>query len=63
MANSNVMPELINNYQIFNDAKRLLGVSGEVELPNLESLTESLEVAGHLGNSKSRQLGSISPLS
>ncbi|MDE7017170.1 MAG: phage major tail tube protein [Lachnospiraceae bacterium] len=49
MANSNVMPELINNYQIFNDAKRLLGVSGEVELPNLESLTESLEVAGALG--------------
>ena len=49
MALGNVMPELINNYQIFNDADRLLGVSGEIELPSLEALTESLEVAGALG--------------
>ena len=49
MANSNVMPELINNFQIFNDTNRLLGISGEVELPSLEALTESLEVAGALG--------------
>lgn len=49
MANGNVMPELINNFQIFNDTNRLLGISGDVELPSLEALTESLEVAGALG--------------
>lgn len=49
MALGNVMPELINNYQIFNDADRLLGVSGEIELPSLEAITETLDVAGSLG--------------
>ena len=49
MATANIMPELINNYQIFNDAERLLGISGEIELPNLEAITETLDVAGSLG--------------
>lgn len=49
MALGKVMPELINNYQIFNDANRLLGISGETELPSLEAITDSLEVAGALG--------------
>lgn len=49
MGLGNVMPELINNYQIFNDANRMLGISGETELPSLEAMTESLEVAGGLG--------------
>ena len=49
MALGNVMPELINNYQIFNDVNRLLGISGEIELPSLEAITETLDVAGSLG--------------
>lgn len=50
MALGNVMPELINSYQIFGEInRRLLGVSGEVEMPDLEALTESLEVSGALG--------------
>lgn len=49
MALGNVMPELINNYQIFNDVNRMLGISGETELPSLEAMTESVEVAGGLG--------------
>ena len=44
MATGNVMPELINNYQVFNDANRLLGISGEIELPSLEAITETLDV-------------------
>lgn len=49
MVLGNVMPELINNYQIFNDVNRLLGISGEIELPSLEAITETLDVAGSLG--------------
>ena len=33
----NILPEVINHYNIYNDAKRLIGVSGEVELPELEA--------------------------
>lgn len=49
---SNIMPELINNYQVFDDTtktRRLLGVTGEVELPSLESITDTIEAAGGLG--------------
>lgn len=45
---ANVIPELINGYNVYLSG-RVLGVSGEVELPSLESITETVEVAGILG--------------
>lgn len=66
MASSNIMPELINNYQVFDDTTkthRLLGVTGEVELPSLESITDSIEVSGGLVSLKHLQLGSMLLLS
>lgn len=44
----NMIPELINAYNIYL-AGKLIGVSGETELPELESLTETIEAAGVLG--------------
>lgn len=44
----NMIPELINAYNVYLSGK-LLGVSGEVELPELEALTETIEAAGVLG--------------
>lgn len=44
----NMVPELINAYNVYLSG-RLLGVSGEVELPELEALTETIEAAGVLG--------------
>lgn len=44
----NMVPELINAYNVYLFG-RLLGVSGEVELPGLEALTETMEQAGVLG--------------
>lgn len=44
----NMIPELINAYNVYLSG-RLLGVSGEVELPELEALTETIEAAGVLG--------------
>lgn len=49
---SNMIPELINSYQVFDDTvktHRLLGVSGEIELPSFESITDTIDVAGGLG--------------
>lgn len=45
-----VIPELLNHYNIYNDkAKKLVGISGEVELGELEALTDTIEGAGVLG--------------
>lgn len=44
----NMVPEVINSYNVYNGST-LLGVSGEVELPELEALTETIEAAGVLG--------------
>lgn len=47
---SAVIPELLNHYNIYNDkAKKLVGISGEVELGELEALTDTIEGAGVLG--------------
>ena len=46
----NMVPELLNAYNVYlGDENDLLGVSGEVELPEMEALTETIEVAGVLG--------------
>jgi P2 family phage contractile tail tube protein len=46
---SNVIPEVINSYNVYKDGNKLIGVSGEVELPELEALTDTIEGAGILG--------------
>lgn len=44
-----LLPELINNYNLYNKGSQWVGVTGDVELPPLESLTETMEGAGMLG--------------
>lgn len=44
-----LLPELINNYNVYNKGQQWVGVTGDVELPDLESLTETMEGAGMLG--------------
>lgn len=45
-----VIPEVLNHYNVYDDkAKKLIGISGEIELPELEALTDTLEGAGILG--------------
>ena len=44
-----LLPELINNYNVYNGGNQWVGVTGDVELPSLESLTETMEGAGMLG--------------
>ena len=44
----NMIPELINSYNVYL-VGRVLGVSGEVELPALEAITDTIEAAGVLG--------------
>lgn len=44
----NMIPELVNAYNVYLTG-RLLGVSGECELPKLEAMTDTVEAAGVLG--------------
>ena len=45
-----IIPEVINNYNIYDDkARKMSGISGEVELPELEAITDTVEAAGILG--------------
>lgn len=45
-----IIPEVINNYNIYDDkAIKMIGISGEVELPELEAITDTVEAAGILG--------------
>ena len=39
-----VIPEVLNHYNVYNDkAKKLIGISGEIELGELEALTDTLD--------------------
>ena len=40
MAAGLIIPELLNHYNVYNDANKLVGVSGDVELPDFEAITE-----------------------
>ena len=44
----NMIPELLNSYNVYLSG-RLLDVSGEVELPEMEAMAETVEAAGVLG--------------
>ena len=57
----NVLPEVLNNFNIYDDkAKKLIGVSGEVELPELEAITDTLEGCGVLGEIEDPVTGQFS---
>lgn len=47
---TNIIPEVISNYNVYdNDANALVGISGEIPLPNFEALTTTMSGAGLLG--------------
>lgn len=44
------VPEVINNYNVYNKGNVLVGVSGAVTLPSFNAITEEVSGAGILGN-------------
>lgn len=46
---ANAIPEKVVNYNVYDDTEKLVGVTGEVTLPNLEAMTETISGAGILG--------------
>lgn len=60
---SNPIPEKIVNYNVYDDTNKLVAVTGEVTLPNLEPLTETVSGAGILGEYDSVSIGHFGPMS
>lgn len=54
---TNPIPEKVVNYNVYDDTEKLVGLSGEVALPNLEAMTETVSGAGMLGEYESANPG------
>ena len=58
-----VIPEVLNHYNVYDDkAKKLIGVSGEIELGELEAITDTIEGAGVLGEIEDPVTGQFSSI-
>lgn len=44
-----VIPEVLNHYNVYKSGTKLIGISGEIELPELEAITDTIEGAGVIG--------------
>lgn len=51
------VPEVINNYNVYNNGNVLVGVSGAVTLPSLDAITEEVSGAGILGTYETSVIG------
>ena len=47
---ASIIPEVLNHFNIYNGANALVGVSGEVELPELEAITDTVEGTGQFSS-------------
>ncbi len=59
---TNPIPEKVVNFNVYNEAEKLVGVSAEVTLPNLEAMTETISGAGIAGEFESPTPGHFGSL-
>lgn len=55
-------PEVINNFNVYNDANRVVGTTGDVKLPDLQGMTAAISGAGILGEYNTAILGQFQSL-
>ena len=46
------IPEVIHDFNIYNTGSKIIGLTGEVALPDFEAMTETISGAGILGDVK-----------
>ncbi len=54
-----VFPEVINNFNVYNDANRVMGTTGEIALPDLRFITAEISGAGILGSYNTAIIGAV----
>lgn len=52
-----VFPEVINNFRVYNDAARVMGTTGEINLAELQAVTAQVSGAGILGEYSTSVVG------
>lgn len=62
MASGTILPEVLNHFNIYNRGTKLIGVSGEVELPDFEAITDTIEGSGVLGELEDPVTGQFSSM-
>jgi len=58
-----VFPEVINNFNVYNDANRVVGTTGEISLVSLQAMTAAISGAGILGEYNTAVTGMFQSLS
>lgn len=58
----NVLPEVLNHYNVYKKGNKLFGISGELELGELEAITDTIEGAGVIGEIEDPVTGQFSSI-
>ncbi len=58
-----VFPEVINNFNVYNDANRIVGTTGEISLATLQAITAEVSGAGILGSYNTAVVGMFQSMS
>lgn len=58
-----VFPEVINNFRVYNDAARVMGTTGEINLAELQAMTATVSGAGILGEYTTSVVGMFQSMS
>ncbi len=56
------VPEVINNFNVYNNGNKLIGISGSHTLPNFDAITETMAGAGVLGEYETSMVGNFSSM-
>ena len=56
-------PEVINNFNVYNGANKLVGVSGEVSLAEMQAMTAEVSGAGIMGSYNTAVVGMFQSMS
>lgn len=62
MGNTANIPEIINNFNAYNNGNVLIGVTGSVALPTFDAITETISGAGILGEYETGVVGMYSSM-
>lgn len=62
MAGNMVIPEVLNHYNVYYEDAKLIGISGEIELGDLEAITDTIEGVGVIGEIEDPVTGQFSSL-
>ncbi len=58
-----MIPEIIHSFNAYKNGKKLIGITGDVTLPNFDAMTATISGAGILGEYNSAVIGQFSSMS